>query len=309
MIQFGGKPKKTSSDSKRHFTIVIGSKEHGLYISSTPSSAAKKAVTKLCASNKSKKVEFHMREITLGSKKKTYGPYDGYIEILKEPIELKGRVIKYKSVAKLRKKSGGGEGNLRKRFPYTALMNKNVNDKNVNDYYPPPHPHISRNKLNKSIFLNKNRLKQFITKHYPKEIDDIFDYLYESNGFHADLIFLNKHNTSREINKEELKSLLNMYINPFLELQSKTNDFFISHPELSENEKKFVQDYIKIPFSKFSSGFFDNVPWTKNTSKKTVLDNKNYQIDEARKKELEQLLLKEIYNKFDARKNHFKKKV
>ena len=76
MKQFEGKnAKKTSSDSKRHFTVVIGNKEHGLYISSTPSSAAKKAVTKLCATNKSKKVEFSMREITQGSKKKTYGPY------------------------------------------------------------------------------------------------------------------------------------------------------------------------------------------------------------------------------------------
>ena len=101
MPQFGGKPKKTSSDSKRHFTVVMGGKEHGLYVSSTPSSAARKAVTKLCTANKSKKVEFHIREITQGSKKKTYGPYKGYIEKLKEPIELKGRVIRYKPVAKL----------------------------------------------------------------------------------------------------------------------------------------------------------------------------------------------------------------
>jgi hypothetical protein len=42
-----------------------------------------------------------MREITQDSKKKTYGPYLGYIEKLKDPIELKGRVIKYKPVAKL----------------------------------------------------------------------------------------------------------------------------------------------------------------------------------------------------------------
>ena len=93
MQQFGGK------DSKRHFTVVRGNEEGGLYISSTPSSAAKKAATKLCASNNGKKVEFHIREITQGSKKKTYGPYLGYIEKLKEPIELKGRVIKYKPVA------------------------------------------------------------------------------------------------------------------------------------------------------------------------------------------------------------------
>jgi hypothetical protein len=104
MSQFGGK------DSKRHFTVVMGSKEHGLYVSSTPSSAAKKAVTKLCASNKGKKVEFSIREITQGSKKKTYGPYEGYIEKLKEPIELKGRVIRYKPVAKLSRKSSKKKG-------------------------------------------------------------------------------------------------------------------------------------------------------------------------------------------------------
>ena len=53
---------------KRHFTVVEkNGKEHGLYVSSTPSSAAKKAVNKLCSSNKSKKVEFYLREITPGS--------------------------------------------------------------------------------------------------------------------------------------------------------------------------------------------------------------------------------------------------
>jgi hypothetical protein len=89
---------------KRHFTVVIGSKEHGLYVSSTPSSAAKKAVSKLCASNKSKKVEFYLREITQGSKKKTYGPYVGEMKKLKTPIELKGRVIRYETIVKLKKK-------------------------------------------------------------------------------------------------------------------------------------------------------------------------------------------------------------
>jgi hypothetical protein len=106
MSQFGGK------DSKRHFTVVMGNKEHGLYVSSTPSSAAKKAVTKLCATNKSKKVEFYIREITQGSKKKTYGPYEGYIEKLTEPIELMGRVIRYKPVAKLSGKSAAKKGGM-----------------------------------------------------------------------------------------------------------------------------------------------------------------------------------------------------
>ena len=131
MSQFGGK------DSKRHFTVVIDRgakggtkvppKEHGLYVSSTPSSAAKKAVTKLCAANKSKKVEFHIREITQGSKKKTYGPYTGHIEKLKEPIELKGRVIRYKSVAKLTGKTGAKKG-VMKGGGYEAILfvNKDI---------------------------------------------------------------------------------------------------------------------------------------------------------------------------------------
>lgn len=100
------KKKSSSSTTKRHFTVVIGNKEHGLYVSSSPSSAARKAVSKLCATDKKKKVEFQIREITQGSKKKTYGPYLGAIEKLDKPIELKGRVIKYKPVAKLIGKTG-----------------------------------------------------------------------------------------------------------------------------------------------------------------------------------------------------------
>jgi len=92
------------SSSKRHFTAVVGSKEHGLYNSSSPSSAARKIVSKLCASSKSKKVEFCVREITQGSKKKTYGPYLGEMKKLAKPIELKGRVIRYAPVAHLKKK-------------------------------------------------------------------------------------------------------------------------------------------------------------------------------------------------------------
>ena len=117
MPQIGGKPKvskatktpkkkSSSSSTKRNFTVVIGSKEHGIYVSSSPSSAARKAVSKLCATDKKRKVQFHIREITQKSEKKTYGPYLGYIEKLAKPIELKGRVIRYKPVAKLVKKTG-----------------------------------------------------------------------------------------------------------------------------------------------------------------------------------------------------------
>lgn len=92
------------SSSKRHFTAVVGSKENGLYISASPSSAARKIVSKLCASSKSKKVEFCVREITNGSKKKTYGPYLGEMKKLAKPIELKGRVIRFDIKVLLKKK-------------------------------------------------------------------------------------------------------------------------------------------------------------------------------------------------------------
>jgi hypothetical protein len=124
MQQFGGK------DSKRHFTVVIGNKEHGLYVSSTPSSAAKKAVTKLCSANKSKKVEFCIREITQGSDKKVYGPYSGHIDKLKEPIELKGRVIRYKPIAKLKSKSSKKEGMI---GGFPSILSSNNPEANQTD--------------------------------------------------------------------------------------------------------------------------------------------------------------------------------
>jgi hypothetical protein len=96
---------------KRHFTVVDGNKEHGLYVSSSPSSAARKAVSKLCATDKNKKVKFNIREITQGSKKKTYGPYLGEMKKLAKPIELMGRVIKYKpEVVKLIEKKAIQKG-------------------------------------------------------------------------------------------------------------------------------------------------------------------------------------------------------
>lgn len=101
------------SSSKRHFTAVIGKKEQGVYVSSSPSSAARKAVSKLCADDKNRKVEFYMRETTQSSEKKVYGPYTGYIEKLKKPIELKGRVIRYKPVAKLNKNKKMRGGNFK----------------------------------------------------------------------------------------------------------------------------------------------------------------------------------------------------
>ena len=102
------------SSLKRHFTVVMNSKEHGIYVSSTPSSAARKAVSKLCADNKNKKFEFRLRETTQGSNKKVYGPYIGYMEKLDKPIELKGRVIRYKPIAKRIEKQNNQVGGFLK---------------------------------------------------------------------------------------------------------------------------------------------------------------------------------------------------
>ena len=157
MPKIGGKPKvsnetktpkkkSSSSTTKRHYTVVIGSKEHGLYVSSSPSSAARKAVSKLCATDKKRKVSFHIREITQGSKKKIYGPYLGYIEKLAKPIELKGRVIKYKiHVEKIREKTftkkkmniNGGLHPTCDNYSYSynnLLTNLGVNDETKEKY-------------------------------------------------------------------------------------------------------------------------------------------------------------------------------
>jgi hypothetical protein len=174
MQQFGG------INSKRHFMVVMGDKEHGLYVSSTPSSAAKKAVTKLCAKNKSKKVEFHIQEITQGSKKKTYGPYLGYIEKLKKPIELKGRVIKYKPFAKLQKKEGGGffstsEFNINKTTGQLTSNAKNKMLENFKQEFSSQEKNIKERMSNTDTFYfgAKNLIEYNRNKYFPFSICNI----------------------------------------------------------------------------------------------------------------------------------------
>ena len=138
MPQTAGKPvkksskTKSSSTSKRHFTVVIGTKEHGLYCSSSPSSAARKAVSKLCGKNV-KNVEFCLREITQGSKKKTYGPYLGHVEKLAKPIQLKGRLVERMPVARLKPKSSANKGGMRGGDFFNDIINgKHIENGNEN---------------------------------------------------------------------------------------------------------------------------------------------------------------------------------
>ena len=93
--------------TKRYFTIVIGSKENGRYISSSPISLAKKVLSKLLILHKCKKIEFCIRETTKFSKKKVYGPCLGEMKKLENPIEYKPSVHIKKE--KIRIKMRGGE--------------------------------------------------------------------------------------------------------------------------------------------------------------------------------------------------------
>jgi hypothetical protein len=193
MPQIGGKnakkssKTKSSSTSKRHFTVVIGTKEHGLYCSSSPSSAARKAVSKLCGKEKGKKVEFCLREITQGSKKKTYGPYLGHIEKLANPIELKGRVIERKPVALLKPKSsakkggmrGGGKNNnegteMRNMSPIPTINMNNVYTKRekefMNDYEYTLNPSFGMSGQSPQYLIQKYHNMNSATKEKLEEV-------------------------------------------------------------------------------------------------------------------------------------------
>jgi hypothetical protein len=224
MLQIGGK------DLKRHFTVVMGNKEHGLYVSSTPSSAAKKAVTKLCTANKSKKVEFHIREITQGSKKKTYGPYIGYIEKLKEPIELKGRVIQYKPVAKLigkegKKMKGGEEKGLEYSFNNLSNESGKISGNILN-------------KKNKFLGQNLNIAKKEQNEEQKKKIELDKKLKEIQQTFKK---FKNQENK----NKEEAK-IMRKIANTAKEEKKKSEEYFKKLQERYPN----IRD-IKLPNNKF----------------------------------------------------------
>ena len=134
--------------NKRHFTIVEGKKEHGLFVSSTPSGAARKVVSKL---SKGKKVTFYLREITQGSKKKVYGPYEGIKKKLDKPIKVGDRVYKYEPVVK--KMSGGFmESRVFEQTHKIIIPNEDMLFKIEKE---------SPSKLNK--FLSKNEAKYSLT--------------------------------------------------------------------------------------------------------------------------------------------------
>jgi hypothetical protein len=239
MSQFVKKLTKISHESKRHFKVVMGGKEYGLYVSSTPYSAAKKAVTKLCASNKSKKVKFYIHETTQRSKKKTYGPYVGHIEKLKKPIELNGRVIKYKPVAKLSAKSGAKKRGMTGGAP-KALGSINIEPSNGNhsnhiirnpaeglaststyNTHTYNNTHF-RNNGNNAEFRNNNRNFLEMLEVNNRKFIDYFDFIFK--GSYIEL---------ENISDEEIEKLLKN-IPVKIEISRKTEKSQYNHILLAE---------------------------------------------------------------------------
>ena len=176
------------SSSKRHFTVIINSKEHGLYVSLTPSSAAKKAVSKLCADNKNKKVKFSIRETTRYSNKKIYGPYIGYMQ------KLEGCVIRYKPIAKLIKKNRRMKGG--KFFAKGAraiIFHPAINTKNPNY-------------ISKLIYYDYNSEAKKLL-----EIERKLNELDKENKYHVPFVSIRKIITKKEINKIQYETIREHY--------------------------------------------------------------------------------------------------
>jgi hypothetical protein len=171
------------SSSKRHFTVVMDYKEHGLYISSTPSSAAKKAVSKLCSDNKNKKVEFCIRETTQNSNKKVYGPYIGYMQKLEKPVELKGRIIQYRPISKLKNKVGKMKGGYIQ-GARAFIFHPAINTKNPN--------HISK------LYYFDDDSEAHKLELFEKKLNEIDP----KNRFHVPFVSI-----SKIITKKEIKSI------------------------------------------------------------------------------------------------------
>lgn len=128
---------------KRHFTVVEGKKEHGLFVGRSPSSVAKKVVSKL--SKGGKKVIFELREITQGSKKKTYGPYEGIKKKLSDPVKIGDRVYKYESkVHRVKRKGGETQEYYNKKAIEESKPNKIEGEKFIAKYTSNPNFNIEQ---------------------------------------------------------------------------------------------------------------------------------------------------------------------
>jgi hypothetical protein len=246
------------SSLKRHFTAVIGNKEQGTYVSSSPSSAARKAVSKLCADDKKRKVVFSIRETTRDSNKKVYGPYIGYMEKLDKPVELEGRMIKYKSVAKLDKKKKILKGGaLELSYEAFETKYKDIESKFV---------HSDERLINKKGLTNlvphssfKNRPIELV---YEKDLN-------ENVLFFGKKIMVENQNETKYYFSVAITSEDDNIILYFLNYSTNSNNFTIK--ELYEHELKCGVIPNPVEFKKYMP--YNNPPFGKNINKKLDLLN------------------------------------
>ena len=217
------------SDSKRHFTLIRGNKEHGLFYGTTPSDAALMVATKLCSSNKSKKVEFYIREITDGSKQKTYGPYIGYNDKLNGHGDQS-----YKIVAKLKKVGMKGGAGL--------LDNIQISYGNCGK----KHIYSMKSRSKKCIILTFNNRSITIGSREPLEIQ--VKYLDNSSTYYKKEIFNDKilinFNKFRDIINELLLNYISSAFNDdqLKELIDKILKF-MSHIETSQDDILNIREW------------------------------------------------------------------
>jgi len=173
--------------SKRHFTIILEkdiqsgalSSTNGLYISSTPISAARKAVSKLCSDNKNKKVEFSVQETTQGSKNKVYGPYIGYMK------KIKGETIHYNPIVKLIKqvsKMKGGE--IIAKGSEGIIYRPNINREN-------------ENLVSKLVKTDKSRI----------EFEELLNKIDPTGKYHVKMVYAREINFFNYILKPSIRNL------------------------------------------------------------------------------------------------------
>lgn len=232
------------NSKKRHFTVVGGgSSNHGLYISSTPSSASRKVVSKLCINNKNKKVVFSIRETTRGSNKKIYGPYIGYMKKLDKPVKLKCCIIQYKPIAKLKKKVSKMKGGtidekLQKLVEEESFSNaqKILYLSNTEWNQGKPFLIISLGASPAYTFTALDTLlKKTNSQHSAVEIP-LSGLSLIKNGY-------------QNISHEELLSLFNEYISPFIRHYMDTHDFIIiDHTHTGKSANTFFNLLIGIGF-------------------------------------------------------------
>jgi len=148
-------------------------------------------------------------------------PYKGHIEKLKEPIELKGRVIRYKPVSKLSGKSGAKKGGMN-RDSAAVPANSNADpalDSNTYNYSLPTQEQIALIEFKEPERSGNNGELYEKSVELKKLDDDIFNIdIHDSsrNNYHGKpakrTVVINFNNYLKAKKKENFEENLNKLI-------------------------------------------------------------------------------------------------